>query len=893
MVNLDPAADHFSYTPSIDIRELISLSDVMSELQYGPNGGLVYALEYLASHLSFLSHQLDDYSDDYLIIDCIAEGSLISLADGTSLPIERVGAGRRVLTRHFAESDSEEEEDGLVALPVLSATDKGMRPCMELLFSDGRTLTCTPDHRLLTADGRWVKAAELVVGTSQVAAGVECPLVNRHGCNGWTLDLSGTLGYALDMGTRVEHSLAFARLLGYLLTDGCKWSQDTELYLGHALDAEAVLTDVRLLSGISPVVGMQPNGVRRICLPRILHRAFDAVGVAAGRRVAKLTAFPAFVRTPGCPVPVVQEFLGGLFGGDGTTILLAHQGGGHFSGLGFTLTRTGAVIEQQQQQLMDELLPLLATAAGIAAAHITMFFASTGPCTRIESGKRELEELQAEGVTVRGVVAAVDLEAETHYELRLRISAEAVTAFARGIGFRYCCHKTQRLTAAVAYYRGQELWARQRQQLNARILALRRTHTIPAATRVAKQEIGQREQLLPDLAQWAPKQEDQLRRGAKRQGKGASSLMSQLKAMDTFRFFSEPRTKEPYDSAQRRGEIERERANSVSSNSSSSSLSSAVGSSWATASPLSSSGSRIGCSPLSSSIGSSSSSSPSISWSSGGGKPPSRMSDGDVEEEELEEYDEKKASPVAAEAYDENKAEEKADKVRYGVHKKAQSLPLYRVQLVGRREVGVKHVYDLAVPNPQGDESRSFVANGLVVHNCPGQIELYSHLPVMPAIARFLEREGYRVCALYCIDALFLSDTRRFISGVMMALSAMMQLELPHVSVLTKCDTLHDRSIIDKYCDPDMTVVLAELAEEGGGAEGGAEQRPYSRLNAAIALLLEQYSMVSFVPLDLTDEDSIDELLQHADNAMQYGEDVEPQEPQDEQEVDIDQWQQH
>jgi hypothetical protein len=47
LFNLDPAADvsSFEYAPSIDIRDLISLDDVMTELHYGPNGGLVYCFE--------------------------------------------------------------------------------------------------------------------------------------------------------------------------------------------------------------------------------------------------------------------------------------------------------------------------------------------------------------------------------------------------------------------------------------------------------------------------------------------------------------------------------------------------------------------------------------------------------------------------------------------------------------------------------------------------------------------------------------------------------------------------------------------------------------------------------------------------------------------------------
>lgn len=56
-VNLDPAAEDFTWEPTIgkvpdvvsakaDIRELISLEDAMEELNLGPNGGLVYCFEY-------------------------------------------------------------------------------------------------------------------------------------------------------------------------------------------------------------------------------------------------------------------------------------------------------------------------------------------------------------------------------------------------------------------------------------------------------------------------------------------------------------------------------------------------------------------------------------------------------------------------------------------------------------------------------------------------------------------------------------------------------------------------------------------------------------------------------------------------------------------------------
>jgi hypothetical protein len=35
-------------TSAADIRDLVSAEDVMQELQYGPNGALIYCMEYVA-----------------------------------------------------------------------------------------------------------------------------------------------------------------------------------------------------------------------------------------------------------------------------------------------------------------------------------------------------------------------------------------------------------------------------------------------------------------------------------------------------------------------------------------------------------------------------------------------------------------------------------------------------------------------------------------------------------------------------------------------------------------------------------------------------------------------------------------------------------------------------
>jgi hypothetical protein len=62
----------------------------------------------------------------------------------------------------------------------------------------------------------------------------------------------------------------------------------------------------------------------------------------------------------------------------------------------------------------------------------------------------------------------------------------------------------------------------------------------------------------------------------------------------------------------------------------------------------------------------------------------------------------------------------------------------------------------------------------------------------------------------------------------------------------------------------------------------------YHQLNQALGQLVDDFNMVAFLPLNITDEDSITAILSHVDNAIQFGEDQEPKEPEDEFEGEVD-----
>lgn len=73
LINLDPNIDinPDAFHASIDINELISVTDVAQHLNLGPNGALVYCMQYLSENLEWLRKRLNAIADDcYLIFDC-------------------------------------------------------------------------------------------------------------------------------------------------------------------------------------------------------------------------------------------------------------------------------------------------------------------------------------------------------------------------------------------------------------------------------------------------------------------------------------------------------------------------------------------------------------------------------------------------------------------------------------------------------------------------------------------------------------------------------------------------------------------------------------------------------------------------------------------------------
>lgn len=240
---------------------------------------------------------------------CISEGMSVTMADGSAKRIEDVQSGDLVLG--VAATQPAGQIDTFTQRRVQALLRRGTKECVELRFADGRTLTCTSDHRILTSDGKWVEAGKLRVGVSRVCAGSEGVLTHidtdaRSDAGRWCLDLTRTLGLTLDLqsGPSRARSFAFARLAGLLIDS----QQRRQISCQNHIDRHAIENDLRTI-GVTVESGRQTTEGYSIPIPHQLRSAIQAIQPTDSSSIIP----PAFTH-PSCPLSLVVEFLGALFG---------------------------------------------------------------------------------------------------------------------------------------------------------------------------------------------------------------------------------------------------------------------------------------------------------------------------------------------------------------------------------------------------------------------------------------------------------------------------------------------------------------------------------------------------------------------------------------------------
>ena len=171
----------------------------------------------------------------------------------------------------------------------------------------------------------------------------------------------------------------------------------------------------------------------------------------------------------------------------------------------------------------------------------------------------------------------------------------------------------------------------------------------------------------------------------------------------------------------------------------------------------------------------------------------------------------------------------------------------------------------------------------------PGQVELYTHgTSVQMILQTLVKKLDLRLCAVHLVDAMFCGDATKFLSAALVSTTTMLRLELPAVNVLSKVDLLAGQSLpfqLDYYTEcQDLSRLVpfldghADDDEEEDGifddpdyqrvrqrVRQSAFYRKHERLHEALAEVVEDFGLLSFVPLDISDAESVGRVLAKID----------------------------
>ena len=68
-VNLDPGAENLPYEPDVDVRDWISLDEVMDSYKLGPNGAQIACADMLAMNAKDIKESIESFKTDYVLVD--------------------------------------------------------------------------------------------------------------------------------------------------------------------------------------------------------------------------------------------------------------------------------------------------------------------------------------------------------------------------------------------------------------------------------------------------------------------------------------------------------------------------------------------------------------------------------------------------------------------------------------------------------------------------------------------------------------------------------------------------------------------------------------------------------------------------------------------------------
>lgn len=100
-VNLDPGVEQLPYPADVDIREWISLQEVMDRYGLGPNGAQIVCADLIGTKAGEIRDAIEEFKTDYILVDTPGQMELFAFRETGRTVAEMLGLERTVMAFLF------------------------------------------------------------------------------------------------------------------------------------------------------------------------------------------------------------------------------------------------------------------------------------------------------------------------------------------------------------------------------------------------------------------------------------------------------------------------------------------------------------------------------------------------------------------------------------------------------------------------------------------------------------------------------------------------------------------------------------------------------------------------------------------------------------------------
>jgi len=121
IVNLDPGAESLPYSPDVDVRDWISLKEVMREYGLGPNGAQIACADMLALNAGDIKSSIESFKTDYVLLDTPGQLELFVFREAGKYLVDYLNRERSILA-YLLDPLLAKEPSGFISQLLLSVS---------------------------------------------------------------------------------------------------------------------------------------------------------------------------------------------------------------------------------------------------------------------------------------------------------------------------------------------------------------------------------------------------------------------------------------------------------------------------------------------------------------------------------------------------------------------------------------------------------------------------------------------------------------------------------------------------------------------------------------------------------------------------------------------------